>query len=126
MSTGEMRALWWGIAAGPVAWSADELASLYFHEASCNVFGGPRLFGLPAASVALVLIGLAAGALAASGAVTAFRARARLGRDTGEGPTRPDQRRFMAHAGIILSLIFFFGIVLRFMTTFFLAPCRSL
>ncbi len=125
-ANGAAPGLWWGIFAAPIAWSVDEVASLYFHEGACMVWGSPRMFGLPAFTVALALIGLLMGGIAASGAVTAFRARWALGADTGQGPTRLDQRQFMAHAGIILSVLFLFGIVLRLLTTFFIPPCTSL
>jgi len=55
--------------------------------------------------------------------VTAWRALGALGLDNGGNGTVTDQRRFMAHAGLILSALFFYGIVLRFITVFFLHPC---
>lgn len=124
MRTPAMRHLWWGIVAAPAAWSLDELTSLYFHESACNLFGSPRLLGLPATTVALAVVGIAMAGVAVSGLVTSIRGRSALGPDTGRGATVPDQRRFMAHAGLILSAIFLFGIVLRLLTTFIVPPCR--
>jgi hypothetical protein len=126
VKTRSLTALWWGICAAPVAWSLDELASLYVHESACNVFRSPHVLGLPATTVVLAVIGFLTGAVAMSGVVIAWTSRTELGQDTGEGATVPDQRRFMAHAGVILSGVFLFGIVLRVLTTFIIPPCRYL
>jgi hypothetical protein len=126
LRTWDMKALWWGILAAPAAWSLDELASLYVHESACNPFPSTRTLGLPATTVTLAAIGVRLAAVAASAVVIAWRARADLGQDTGDGATAPDQRRFMAHAGVILSGLFLFGILLRLLTTFIIPPCRYL
>ena len=74
--------------------------------------------------VALVVVGLLMGAVAALALVTSWRSMQALGRDTGADGTIPDRRSFMAHAGVILASLFTFGIVLRFITVFFVVPCR--
>ena len=93
--TWNMRALWWGIAAAPAAWSLDELASLYVHESACNAFRPAHVLGLPATTVTLAVIGLLMAAVAASAVVTAWRLRAGLraervtGRRGSRAPDRP-------------------------------------
>jgi hypothetical protein len=112
-------ALWYGIFGAPVAWSVDEIASTWLHEGSCERYLGRA----STAPVLLVIVGLVCLAAAVFAAVTAWRALAALGIDNGENGTVTDQRRFMAHFGVGASALFCFGIVLRFITVFFLHPC---
>lgn len=112
-------ALWFGIVGAPAAWSVDDVLSTWMHEGACA-----RVLGhASTAPVLLVIGGLGLGAIAVFAGVTAWRSLVSLGLDNGRNGTITDQRRFMAHAGVILSAIFSYGIVLRFITVFFLHPC---
>lgn len=112
-------ALWFGIFGAPAAWSVDEILSTYLHEGACA-----RVLEPPGtAPVLLGLAGVVLGGVAAFAAWTAWRSLRALGIDDGENGTVLDQRRFMAHAGVILGALFTFGIVLRVITVLFLRPC---
>lgn len=112
-------ALWYGIFGAPAAWSVDDVLSTYLHEGSCA-----RVLGhASTAPVLLIVAGLVLLGVAAFAGVTAWRSLAALGLDNGGNGTITDQRRFMAHAGVILSALFTYGIILRFITVFFLHPC---
>jgi hypothetical protein len=50
---------------------------------------------------------------------------AALGRDTGGDSIIPDRRRRMTYTGVILGRLSTFGIVLRFITVFFVVACRT-
>lgn len=114
--------LWFAILGGPVAWTIDSLAAVFLEESWCAgatthreaAFGG--IFPL------LIVIGI----LMAAGAVTAglvgWRAMDAVGMDTGRDGTAHDRRRFMAHAGTLISMLFLFGIVLRWIAVFFVDP----
>ncbi|HEY2804381.1 MAG TPA: hypothetical protein VGI92_00830 [Gemmatimonadales bacterium] len=118
-----LGATWFGVLGGPAAWAADELASIYVHEGSCNVFGVTRLLGAPSPMVLLIAIGLAMmGVAAAAFAVSAAHVVSASGDSMDDEIT--DQRPFLARAGRITSGVFFFGILLRFITVFFIASCR--
>ncbi len=112
-------ALWFGIFGGPAAWSADDVLSTWLHEGSCaGILGSAGT-----APVLLVVAGAVLLAAAAFAGLTAWRSLSALGLDNGRNGTVTDQRRFMAHAGIILSALFTYGLLLRFITVFFLSPC---
>lgn len=113
------RALWFGVFGAPAAWSVDDVASTYMHEGSC----GHYLGSAGTAPVLLVIGGIVLGAVALFAGITAWRSLVALGIDNGENGTIVDQRRFMAHFGVGVSALFFYGIVLRFVTVFFLHPC---
>ncbi len=112
-------ALWFGVLGAPAAWSVDDVLSVWMHEGACE-----RYLGHPATSVVLLIIGGAILlAVAVLAGVTAWRSLTALGVDNGMNGTITDQRRFMAHFGVGVSALFTFGIVLRFITVFFLHPC---
>jgi hypothetical protein len=112
-------ALWYGVLGAPLAWSVDDVASIWMHEGACE-----RFLGHPStAPVLLVIGGLVFGGVALFAGITAWRSLRALGIDNGGNGTIMDQRRFMAHFGVGVSALFFFGIVLRFITVFFLHPC---
>ncbi len=108
-----MRELF-GVLGAPAAWAIDELVSLYAHEGSCTVF---RLHN---PDPVLVLTGALMLAVAAAAFLVSRSARLPVSDDT----AAVDQRPFMSRAGTIISAVFFFGILLRFLSVFFVAPCR--
>ena len=105
---------WFGVLGAPAAWALDELVSLYAHEGSCTVLG------LRDADPVLVVTGLLMLAVAAAAFLVARAGRVPVNDDT----AAVDQRPFMSRAGTIISAVFFFGILLRFLSVFFVAPCR--
>ena len=105
---------WFGIFGAPAAWAADELLSLYIHEGGCTVLGLRDPTPLLAVTGVLML-GVAGAAFVVS----------RLARPRAvDEAAVADQRPFLSHAGTIISVVFFFGILLRVLGTFFVAPCR--
>ena len=105
---------WFGVLGAPLAWLIDELVSLYAHEGSCTVLG------LHHADPVLVITGILMLGVAAAAFLVSRRARVPATDDT----VAADQRPFMARAGTIISAVFFFGILLRFLSVFFVPPCR--
>ena len=105
---------WFGVLGAPLAWAIDELVSLYAHEGSCTVLG------LHNADPVLVVTGVLMLAVAGAAFVISRKGRVPSGDDT----AAIDQRPFMARAGTIISAVFLFGILLRFLGVFFVAPCR--
>jgi hypothetical protein len=113
--------LWYAVLGGPAAWTVDELASLIVHQSWCAAATSRQPIPFPAPVVWLALIGLVgAGATGVAGWV-AWRAVRDLGPDTGRGETDLDRRRFMAHAGIIMSILFFFAIAMRWVAPLFVS-----
>ncbi len=124
-AAGESRArLWFGVAGPPLAWAVDELTSLWLHESSCMVFGNPTLLGQPFARVALIVVGALMLTAAVVAGLTAFAIHRRLGASSGGDGLILDQDRFMAGAGVLIAMIFGFGLLLRFITAFIVPPCR--
>ena len=70
----------------------------------------------------LAVVGLAMLALSIAGGMTAWRAHASIGPDTGRGETDLDRQRFMARAGLLTCALFSYGILLRLIAPFILPP----
>ena len=114
------RRLWFGILAGPFAWTAHELIGLAIvgrrcmDDADMDPLGYWLLFG----------IGLAAAAITAAGAWVAFRVfrewtdQKKLTRAEGW-----DRVEFMAIAGVIISIALLANIILMAVMPAIVNPC---
>ena len=135
-----LTALWFGLFAGPLAWTLQSLTnySLAAHSCFPNIFplSAPALGGLRGIAFG---VSLAALALCIAGAAVAYRDWSRTraehhgasgkGADhshgaglleTGEGRTR-----FMAVAGIITSTTFLIVVVSNTIAIFVVTPCQG-
>lgn len=124
------RGLWFGLFGAAIAWSLHELVNYALSAHACNPPGlrgaMPRVHALRVweviVSVVLLIVALAAGWTALRDWRTARSAHGRAeGRqlEVGEGRVA-----FMAFAGILLSAIFLFGIVMNLVSIIMVPPCR--
>jgi hypothetical protein len=111
------RALWFAVAAGPIAWSVDALAAVAIDVDTCA--HRPTSHG-GAAQLALLALGVIAALIAAAGATTGWRMMNRE-TDTGFGDTIDDRRRFMARFGLVISTLAAIGIIFRTIGVLFIA-----
>lgn len=124
------RRLWFGLFGGPVAWSVQELATYALSASACNppgLRGGvPRMPGLRAWELIVGVVVLAVAIGAAWTAVRGWHA-ARPAHGSAEGlqlEVGEGRVGFMAFAGILLSAIFLFGIVMNLVSIFMVPPCK--
>lgn len=115
-------ALWFCVFAPPAAWLADALVSIAIHHDYCAALLGRTFRPWSGVGVILTVVGLAMLVLSLAGGMTAWRAHASIGSDTGQGDTDVDRRRFMARAGLLACALFSYGIVLRLIAPFILPP----
>ncbi len=115
-------ALWFAVFAPPAAWAVDALASIAVHHDYCAALVGRSFRPWRGVGIVLTVLGLVMLAVALSGGMTAWRAHAALGSDTGQGETHLDRRRFMARAGLLACALFSFAIVLRIVAPFIVSP----
>lgn len=116
------RALWFAVFGPPAAWSIDLLASIALHYDYCAALTGRTFRPWAGIGVVLAILGLAMLALSLAAGAAGWRAHERLGRDTGQGDTDLDRRRFMARAGLLACALFSFAIVLRLVAPFIVPP----
>lgn len=105
-------ALWFGVLAGPLAWTAHLLLSYPLVYVACGVgWWGMAL---------LNAITLATALLAVAGGVVGWRSwrRAGPGADPPAGSVR-----FMGRSGVLLSALFLFAILLEGAPNLALSPC---
>lgn len=122
--------LWFALFAPPAAWTADELVSISVHYDYCAALTGHTFVPFKGTTAVLIVVGLVMLAVSISAGLLGWRAHSALNRgradaersDTGRGDTDQDRRRFMAHAALILSALFSYGIILRWITVFFITP----
>jgi hypothetical protein len=124
----DRRALWFAFFGAPAAWTIDELFALAFHTDACDYFRAEHFTGLPSVPIALVIAGLLMLATAAAAGYTGLRIYRHVGEEPtdtiyGPGGNVRDRVRFMALGAMIFSGLFLFGILLRFITVFFIRPC---
>jgi hypothetical protein len=122
-------AIWAGIAAAPLAWSAQGLIGWWLSSQVC-ADGTPEWGSWSAASVRLTLVSLSAAALlvALAGAIAAyraFRARRQPDRST-EAFTGEYRVGFMAMAGVLISSIFAVAIVLTAIAVGTVSVCEEM
>lgn len=122
-------ALWFGLFGTPVAWSLQLLASYALTAHAC--FPGAVPLARPAGADAWLIALIASAAAAVVAAVagnTAWRSwRATRSEHPGDHGTLLEvgegRTRFMALAGLLLSGIFFLGIVMNAVPLFLVQPC---
>ena len=118
---GGSRRLWFGVLAGPVAWSLQILIGYNLEEIACNP--GSQTQQLAGAEIEplAVWLTLASGALALAGVLVSFSCwrRVRAAHDSTPGA----RAEWMAWAGIVSSGLFAFWILLALFSPGFLAVC---
>jgi hypothetical protein len=127
-----LSALWFGLLAAPLAWSAQLMADYALIAHSCFPAAGQRDTLLYPSVATIVLIVSALAILAGiAGIVVAARSYGRVGGDHAadrtqfhDAPIAVGRARFMALAGIASSTLFLGGIVLHTVGILILAPCR--
>jgi hypothetical protein len=120
-------AVWVGIVAAPLAWSALLATGWWISSTAC-ADGTPSWGPLPAGAVRTLLVALAAGSalVAAWGLMSAWRA----GPHTSDEPRRliaiEGRQRvgYMAQAGVLVSAFFLFGIALTWMALSVVSVCE--
>jgi hypothetical protein len=123
-----LAALWFGLFAAPVVWSLQML--VLYPVVTHGCFPRDHPLSLPGSSTdpIVLLVSIAALVVAAAAGLVALRSW-RVAREehspgevhlleTGEG-----RSRFMALGGMLLSGLFFFGIVLNGLPFLLLGPC---
>lgn len=115
-------ALWFAVFASPLAWSVDLLTCIAVHEDYCAAVVGRTFRPWNGIGILLTVVGAVMLVIAIVGGTVAWNASVALGRDTGQGDTDLDRRRFMARAGLVTCAFFSFGIVLRIVAVFFISP----
>ena len=120
--------LWTGLLLAPGAWALGELAGYYLASRSCE----PTLGGIPLAGTAYpatthVVLQAAAAATAAVGVLMAWGSLRRVRRDgaAGEAPAR-GRAHFMALTGVLVSILFLYGIVLFGFSGFVVNACNQM
>ena len=116
------RALWFAVAAPPIAWSVDLLTSIAVHYDYCAALLGHTFHAWSGVGVMLTVLGLAMLGVALAGGWTGWRAHQVLGMDSGQGDTDLDRRRFMARAALVVCALFSYAIVLRLVAPLVLPP----
>lgn len=128
MSAPGRAVLWAVVVAGPLLWTLHELVLYPLTSQAC--FGLPPGEGPgPWPNVAVGAGTLLAAALTAAALLGAVRARRRMARagDPGDpgvpiGPVA-ERRRFMAEAGILLGVLFLYGILMAGLPALLVPPC---
>ncbi len=122
-------ALWFGLFGAPALWSLQVVINTALVSHSCFPKSEPLASPVAGSLWGLVLLSsiIAAGVAAAAGA-TAWRTWRRTRKEhhgerealleVGEGRTR-----FMAMAGMLLSTVFLFGIIMNTLPLFLVPPC---
>lgn len=107
--------LWFGVLAGPIAWTVHLLLSYALLPLAC---ASGLLILLHAVTLATALVTAAAG-------FVAYRRQSEPGTDDRGGVRGPSTGyvRFMARSGVALSALFLFVILLEGLPVFFLGPC---
>jgi hypothetical protein len=120
---GGSKLLWFGVLAGPVAWSLQVLIGYNLEEIACNP--GSQTQQLAGAEIepVAVWLTLAMGALAVAGVLVSFNCwrRARAAVDSTPG----GRAEWMAWAGIVTSGLFAFWIFVALFTPGFLEACDT-
>ncbi len=113
--------MWFGVLAGPVAWSLQILIGYNLEEIACNPGSQTQQLAGAGIEPVAVWLTLAAGALALAGVLVSFSCwrRVRAAHDSTPG----GRAEWMAWAGIVTSGLFAFWILLALFAPGFLAAC---
>jgi hypothetical protein len=127
-----LGALWFGLLAAPLAWSAQLMADYALIAHSCFPATGQRdtLLYPSVATIVLVVSALAI-VTGIAGIVVAARSYGRVGgqhesdrQQFHDAPIAVGRARFMALTGILASSLFLGGIVLHTVGILMLVPCK--
>lgn len=129
-----MRALWFGLAGAPIAWSINEVADAALVSHNCYPAEFPLSTPLIGElSVVITIVSIVAIIVAVMGLLTALRSwnavREQPSTDASwslVGPPPGGRSRFMARAGIAASTLFLGGIVLQTVAIALVHPCAGL
>jgi len=123
-----LAALWFGLLAAPVVWSLQIL--VLYPVVAHGCFPRDHPLSLPVFSVApiVLLVSIAALVVAAAAGLVALKnwRTTREEHYSGQGhllETGEGRSRFMALGGLLLSGLFFFGIMLNGLPFLLLGPC---
>jgi hypothetical protein len=108
--------LWFGIAAGPIAWATQLTLAYFFVTLQCAESAGSL-------DTLRIAVDIALGAVCLAGELIAWLSYRTAGAAP-EGPRR-DRCRFMAGAGMLLSAMFFAGLLLASIPEQFLETCNA-
>ena len=117
-------ALWFGVLAGPAAWSVQTLIGGELPEFGCAPGAGPQeVYGVGIEAIIRAATGVLAAITVAGGVVSYVCWR----RTRAEASSRHDRAAWMALAGVMTNVVFFVVILLGFVPTLYLSGCgRSL
>jgi hypothetical protein len=125
--SGHLRSLWFGLLAGPIAWSIYFLVGYGLTEFVCKLGQLEfRIWGLAALSAIIMGLTLVALLVTLYAGFLAYRNWQRVKEDEPEEvqPSPPEENsRFLALVGLLLSGLFSLVILLTGIPTFFLSPC---
>lgn len=127
-----IAALWFGLLAAPLAWSAQLMADYALIAHSCFPSTGQRDTLLyPSVGTIVLIVSALAILTSIAGVVVAARSYGRIGghhesdrQQFHDAPVATGRARFMALAGILASSLFLGGIVLHTVGILMLSPCR--
>ena len=128
MRGASLGALWFGLLAPPLAWSGQELVGYGLAARACGS-GGRHFFPMaPGLGTAELIVSGAAVLLAVMGLITAglsWRRSDTARSETGSAPLGAafERSRFMALAGILLSMLFLLAILMNAGGYFLVSPC---
>lgn len=119
---GQSTALWFGVLGGPIAWIVHVVFGYILEDTACSpASGSEAILGIGIVPLFSMMTAVLAAVTALAGAV-AYRC---LGRMQGGTGTVAEQRaRWMARAGIIVSVLFFVIIVFAFASFAILSVCE--
>ena len=117
--------LWFGVLAGPIAWSVHLLVSYTLVTLVCKAgFHGSMILGVSGVGVLVAFVTLMPALVTLYAGTVAYRTWRRTG---GGALIAADQRdepsSFLALSGVVLSGLFFLAIVLAAVPAFVLPPC---
>lgn len=127
-----LGALWFGLLAAPLAWSAQLMVDYALIAHTCFPDATPRAMPiLPSAQTIVLGVSVLAILTGIAGVVVAARSYRRVGgqheadrQQFHDAPIALGRERFMALAGIVASSLFLGGIVLHTVGILMLPPCR--
>jgi hypothetical protein len=121
-----LKRLWVGVLAAPVAWLLMEMVGYYLAARSCEPgTGGVPLLGTAHPRVTQVIIDVAAAIVALIGLTTAVRSWRALPQPGREATPELGRAHFMAFVGVLVSVLFFGGILLFGLPPFFVNACSQ-
>lgn len=114
-------ALWFGILAGPLAWTVQTLVAPDLHEVLCYPGAGASagaVYGVPIETVIVVLSAALLGATVLAGLVS-YRCWRR-----GKSAAANERATWMARAGVLVSVLFGLAIAIGFLPVVLLDACE--